>query len=271
MRDSLQSGDLAMNLTNLKFRYAVEAPIGSAMLSADTQVIERHGWYQLITPSDKTGRMNEVMLSHINESEVADVVSKTIALYKNLKVSFKWATGPMSGPKQLGEMLRPLANSYWNFRGMAADVEMKISHPSNILVERVTEKNYEEYLDALILCWREEAGTKDSIRRKKHILLAEGSPFNPFLAKINNEPVGVSGYVMKSGYGYLIGAAVRPDFQKRGIYKALIKARLDDLQKKNVKIAVTQARESTSAPILERLGFETMFSAEIFKFDFNPS
>ncbi len=257
-----------MNSTDLKYRYSIEAPIGSAMLSADTQVIERPGWYQLVTPADKTGRMNEVLVSHMNKADVQEIVSKIIAQYKELKVSFKWDVGPMSAPDELRKILLPLANTNWKFRGMAVDVDLKMEYPSSIVVEKVTEKNYEDYLDGLVLCWREEAGSKDLIRRKKHILLAEDSIFNSFLARIDGESVGVSGYVMKSGYGYLIGAAVRPEFQKRGIYKALIKARLDDLQKNNVKIAVTAARESTSAPILERLGFETMFEAEIFKFDF---
>jgi hypothetical protein len=43
------------------------------------------------------------------------------------------------------------------------------------------------------------------------------------------------------------------------VYRSLVAARLAFLHERGVDYAVTQARESTSAPILEHLGFETLF------------
>jgi predicted acetyltransferase len=65
----------------------------------------------------------------------------------------------------------------------------------------------------------------------------------------------------------LIGAVVLDQFRGRGAYKKLIQARLADLQRAGISFAVTQARAATSAPILERMGFENAYTAKIYRFD----
>ena len=56
-------------------------------------------------------------------------------------------------------------------------------------------------------------------------------------------------------------------YQGNGIYKALIKARLDDIIDLGFKLATTGTREKTSTPILERMGFQTAYRDEIFQYD----
>jgi hypothetical protein len=61
-------------MENLSWAEKVEAtrlsPIGSYMLTNDTKIIQRHGWYQLITPWAKTSSLNEVIFTEIPHADV---------------------------------------------------------------------------------------------------------------------------------------------------------------------------------------------------------
>jgi FMN phosphatase YigB (HAD superfamily) len=50
----------------------------------------------------------------------------------------------------------------------------------------------------------------------------------------------------------------------RGVYRALV-ARLAFLRERGIAYAVTNAREATSAPMLEHLGFETLFRGACYE------
>jgi GNAT superfamily N-acetyltransferase len=56
----------------------------------------------------------------------------------------------------------------------------------------------------------------------------------------------------------LLGGVVLPRFRGRGLYRALVRARLSDARTHGIALATSHAREATSAPILERLGFATI-------------
>jgi hypothetical protein len=58
---------------------------------------------------------------------------------------------------------------------------------------------------------------------------------------------------------------VLPAARGRGAYRALVAARLAFLRARHVEYAVTQAREATSAPMLEHLGFETLFRSTCWR------
>lgn len=71
--------------------------------------------------------------------------------------------------------------------------------------------------------------------------------------------LGAGAILLREDHGYLVGTAVKEGARGRGVYRSLVAARLAFLHERGIEYAVTQARESTSAPILEHLGFETLF------------
>src|SRR5215468_2250316 len=85
----------------------------------DLSVIERPGWMQIITPSIKTGSLNEVLFSALDADGADAVIDAAIAEYRGLGLKFRWSVGPGSAPADLGERLarRGLVAS-WG-RGMA--------------------------------------------------------------------------------------------------------------------------------------------------------
>lgn len=57
-----------------------------------TQVIERPGWLQLITPTFRQGGLNEVVFSQVDPRDADEVIDTTIARYRELLQRFGFRT-----------------------------------------------------------------------------------------------------------------------------------------------------------------------------------
>jgi GNAT superfamily N-acetyltransferase len=79
-----------------------------------------------------------------------------------------------------------------------------------------------------------------------------------YLGLVDGRPAGVAAYAALERSAYLLGAVVLPAFRGVGLYKTLVQERLRDARRRGLSLATTQARLETSAPILERLGFESV-------------
>ena len=73
--------------------------------------------------------------------------------------------------------------------------------------------------------------------------------------------------LLRDDYGYFVGGAVMEEARGRGVYRCLVEARLAFLRDRGIEYAVTIAREATSAPVLEHLGFETLFRGACYELD----
>ena len=73
----------------------------------ELRLIERPGWMQIITPSIKTGALNEVLFSALDAHDADTVIDATVAEYRALGLQFRWSVGPGSAPADLGERLSP--------------------------------------------------------------------------------------------------------------------------------------------------------------------
>src|SRR5690242_14664298 len=88
-----------------RLREVLEAPRRAFIPLPDTQVIERPGWLQLVTPSLRQGGLNEVAFSALDEQVADTVIDETLALYRRLGLRFRWTVGPDSRPADLAERL----------------------------------------------------------------------------------------------------------------------------------------------------------------------
>jgi GNAT superfamily N-acetyltransferase len=75
-----------------------------------------------------------------------------------------------------------------------------------------------------------------------------------FVGCWNETPAGAGGYTLTGPVARLWGAAVVPAFRGRGIYRALVRARLAHAAARGATLALVHA-EPTSSPVLQRLGF----------------
>jgi N-acetylglutamate synthase-like GNAT family acetyltransferase len=242
----------------------IQAPIGAALLEEDTQVIQSPGWYQLVTPSLQEVSVNEVILSRMSGAALDRKIEETFALYKKHNLPFKWAIGPMSSPEVENKISVAAAES-WHYRGMYASTDMQLAPAIGLTVERVSQHNFTEFLEVFLDGWSLERFREQAI--KKFTKIIDEKSIHPyFLARKDGVPVACAGTVLRADCGYLVGAVVLEAHRGCGAYRALIQERLIDLKRMGIGFAVTQAREATSAPILEKQGFLTAFRAKIYKF-----
>lgn len=243
------------------------APIGSSLPAPDLRVIERDGWYQTITPSTKSPQGNEVVYSRVAAGDAERIARDTIAGYAALGLPFKWCVGPLTEPTDFGALLDRLGFASWPGRGMAVSpAQWTCSAPQDVTVERITVDTFEDYYTTTVRGWASEVAEADSWRISMREALARGM-HHYYLARLGGEPVGTAGMVVKARCVYLMGGNVLESHRGRGIYRALIDERLRDAADRGITLAVTQAREATSAPILDKLGFETLYHSYMYKWE----
>jgi GNAT superfamily N-acetyltransferase len=166
-----------------------------------------------------------------------------------------------------GELLERHGFTGWDVRGMAIDPQRWTSTPrADITVERVGRAGFEDYYRTLVLGWAAEVTEADSWRDSM-LRALDGGVHHYYLARIGGQPVATAGMAVKQRSVYLIGGNVLEAYRGRGIYRALLDERLRHAAELGFSLATTQAREATSAPILERLGFETLFRSRVYKYE----
>jgi len=134
-------------------------------------------------------------------------------------------------------------------RGMGIATDAPIS--SSMVVRRIEARDVDAYVETSAAAW----GIAPDAVQREAFLRGLDRELVMFLAG----DLGAGAILLREDYGYLVGTAVKESARGRGVYRALVAARLAFLRDRGIAYAVTQARESTSAPILEHLGFETLF------------
>lgn len=217
----------------------------------DLQVIERPGWLQIITPSITTGALNGVVYSLLDEASADAAIDGAIAMYRDIGVKFRWNVAPGSGPDDLGQRLerRGLVASWGRGMARSTDVDGRIGD-----VVEVDASTLDDYTRVQAVGWSFD---RDALHTLHEHTLAEGR-HRLFVAYCDGEPVAAASYVPFTRSAYLMGGVVLPAYRGRGLYRALVHARLVHAHARGIALATSHAREATSAPILEKLGFETV-------------
>jgi GNAT superfamily N-acetyltransferase len=247
------------------FQEVIVSPRRSFPALPDLQLIERPGWLQIITPSIKTGALNEVIFSQLDERDapIEGVIDAAIDEYRSRGLKFRWNAGPGSAPADLGERLvkRGLIES--TGRGMGRLIPparqraiADDAYDPAIAIAEVDAISIEAFSDVMAAGWNLERGPLAAVNAA--ILATSSARQRMFLATWDGEPVATASYVALPRSAYLIGGVVLPAFRGRGLYRALVSARLAHARAHGIVLATSHARESSSAPILERMGFATI-------------
>jgi GNAT superfamily N-acetyltransferase len=247
------------------------APVGCALMARDTRIVERAGWYQVITPSSGSVSGNEIVLSQLAAGDADAVVREAIATYAAAGVPFRWSVGPLTEPAGFGAILEARGFRPSEGRGMAIAPEAWISAAprADIKVEPITADTLDDFFAAFDAGWERAAPVGDpAIRRDDHVRALATGRFHLFVARRGGAIAGSAGFVTKARSAYLVGGVVLAAHRGTGVYRALLDERLRRIAALGLPLATTHARESTSAPILERLGFETVFRSRMY---FSPA
>jgi GNAT superfamily N-acetyltransferase len=228
----------------------------------DLQVIERPGWLQIITPSIKAGGLNEVIYSLLEEQTADATIDEAIAMYRDLGLKFRWNAGPGSGPADLGKRLERRGLTPSNGRGMArsTDVDGSLGAANTVDVRHVSATTLDDFTRVMAAGWSADPAALGAVH--KHILDEGRHRF--FVAYCDAAPAAAASYVPFERSAFLMGGVVLPEYRGRGLYRALVQARMADARARGIGLVTSHAREQTSAPILEKMGFETVCRFPMF-------
>ena len=131
-----------------------------------------------------------------------------------------------------------------------------------VTVDDVSLANIDDFTRVMAEGWQMDAAPLDTLHRR---MLADPARRNQlFVARHEGVAAAVAAYVALDRSAYLIGAVVLPAWRGHGLYRALVNARLRHAEARGLSLATSVARAATSAPILARLGFETVCSIAVF-------
>lgn len=242
----------------------LRAPVGAHLLRLDSRSIERPGWYQVITPSAPQANLNEVVHAHLEPGSVAAQVDRVAAAYAAHDLPWKWCVWP--GQEPLGTALERRGYRSWAARGMVQSADHVIPIPGDVEVRQVGPGEAELYGRVTAAGWDMDLASAIDLARRA----LAAARYRLVVAWHRGQPIGNAGLCLHSHSGYLVGAAVHPEFRGHGAYRAMVAARLEHVRKAGLALATSHAREQTSAPILAGLGFETVVRYRVYQADPTP-
>ena len=134
--------------------------------------------------------------------------------------------------------------------------------PGAITVDEVSLANVEEFTRVTAEGWEIDAPPLGVLHRR--MLTEPARRHHLFIARHEGTAAAIGSYVALERSAYLNGGVVLPAFRGRGLYRALVNARLRDAHARGLALATSVARAETSAPILASLGFEAVCSFAFF-------
>jgi len=230
----------------------------------DLRVVEGPGWLQIITPSFRDGSFNGVSLSVLADDEADRVIDRTIEEYRRLRIKFRWSVPPGSKPDDLADRLARRGLERSSVRVMArTTAELSPCADPDIRVEQIGARDIDAYTRVMAEGWSTDPGPLVEVHRA--ILSDPGRCHHLFLALHRGQPAAVASMAEFPRSAYLIGAVVLPKHRGLGLYRALVTARLRAAASRGLSLATSQALETTSAPLLEHMGFVTLARFPVYR------
>ncbi|GEM_PF-2506151 len=247
-------------------------------LSAGGTLTDTPDWVQLRSPASVHGNVNCVCLARLEVSTVETRIQGVMEEHIERGAALRWIVGPGSSPADLSARLSAAGVPHI---GSALGMSLCVDHArvsgsgsgSGALVGLeflpVTLANAARYGLITQRGWAGSEGESgDGAMRAAAIttivraLRAGDGQYQAWIAELEGVAVGVHVLRTLGDIGYLQGAAVLPEFRRRGIYGAMIEHRLGVLAGAGVPWAVIWANPETSAGVCRRVGFSAHCRAE---------
>jgi GNAT superfamily N-acetyltransferase len=209
-----------------------------------------------------TAWSREAMLAELNEvafcrfsPETADrCIDEALGRFAAAGVQFRWGVGPDCGPPDLEQRLAARGLVPSQVLAMVREVSQPVEPPA-LSVVRVDHRTVREFSRVMALGWGSDEATLHRLNERALSVPACAM----FLADVDGEAVGVGSSVLTERGALLMGAVVLPAWRGRGVYRALVNARLAHALETGRTLAYSHAMEQTSAPRLARLGFSELY------------
>jgi hypothetical protein len=212
-----------------------------------------------ISPNRVWGNVSRLRL---RPEEVEETVAEIRARTEGVG-TVTWSVGSSATPADLPERLRALGlgDPEPPLDPVVAALALAVEPPAVDGVEVRTVESFDDFLAGLAIVlasseWSEALAARERENAELNYERRRRRGGYEWLALLDGEPVAYAGAVRGTVGFYLAGGATLPHARGRGCYRALVRARWDEAVRLGLPGLVVHAQQSSSAPILRRLGFE---------------
>ncbi len=229
----------------------------------DSEVITTPSWAQIVTPSLNSPFRNAVCFNISAETEVDEQIRETVRLYESKGLRFSWVVGPRTKPHDMGERL--LAAGFRRqeaTRGLTADLsELSLlrapqSTEPRINLELLGEHNIDEWLRIHQVAWPDQPEMTARMREARQLRAFDTrGGILEYVVRSNGTAVAIVAAHLFDEFAHLSSGTVLPEFRRQGIFLRMMRELLETLRKMGHSLVTGHAVQSTSAPILLKMGF----------------
>ena len=212
---------------------------------------------------------NSVSYVRCRAGEADEVIDAARSIVAPHRLPVFWVLDPELEPPNFADFLAARGANYDSeVKVMVLPIDARLGAPSVPGLEIRDGLADDESFNAADAVNREAfkstvpADPSANARRRQNQLAAGNRRL--ILATVDGEPAGSAGLSLFATGAIINGGAVRPKFRGRGVYRAMIAARLQMARDAGVP-GVMVWGGNMSAPILERLGFETVGWRKFFR------
>jgi GNAT superfamily N-acetyltransferase len=212
---------------------------------------------------------NRVGLTDVEPQRADALIARVIATYRGCGRGVSWIETPRSRPTDLARRLEAhgfVHTAADDMAGMASAAAATFDAPADTDVRVVDLTELRRHVHLMAQGFGAATERFVGILDMYEAGALPGSAFGYYLAYADAVAVGYATSLIDHDRGVMLlgGSAVLPAYRGRGHYRALVRARLCDAHRRGAAAVVVQARRTTSAPILVRLGFEEVMPIRTF-------
>ncbi|WLD93118.1 GNAT family N-acetyltransferase [Alkalihalobacillus sp. AL-G] len=255
-------------MNDFRWKYVYGVMWDHEEIPDNVEVVERPEVLMYKTEGSTSLFSNKVARVDVDSEQKLAEVLKEIEVFFGSK-PFSWWIGPDSSPGGLAGIVENHGYQHHDtYFGLVKSVEMMDDNlvPYKIRVAE-SEQDVRAFVDVSASIWNYDEATRETIVQQRIAYLrSEGCRGGVLVVSDGDRPIAYAGYRFSSDGEamYLSGTGVLGEYRGQGIYRALLKKRVELAREHGCKWIATQARTGTSEPILRRSGFEEIGVYKVF-------
>ncbi len=235
----------------------MDRPLDALVGTEDSVIVDLPDWHQVTTPSFASGGLNGIARCRLAEAKLEQRIDRAITGYSGIR--WRWTVGANDTPG-LAERLRARGLSERSVIGLWRANDLSVPDSAEVVEARSADE-VTAFSAVMAEGWSAPLAPMLSYNAR---LARTPMKQRLFLARVDGEPAGSAGVAIVERSIYLIGAVVLPRFRGHGVYRALLKARFSLARSLGKAVVTCQANPSTSGPILQALGFQSVGTFPVF-------
>ncbi|HYM68169.1 MAG TPA: GNAT family N-acetyltransferase [bacterium] len=209
------------------------------------------------------GTQNCIVFSDLAGANVAAVIAAQAAFFRSIGAEVEWKVYGHDLPADLGRQLAAAGFAPGDRETlMAFDLAARTlrgAAPTGVEIRRVTDA---AGLADLVAVSSVAFGRNDGWKMEAFGPRLTDASLGLYVAYAGGGPVSAARVELPPGRSFagLWGGGTVPAYRGRGIYRALVAVRAEEARRRGYRYLTVDARDGTSRPILEKLGFAALTS-----------